>query len=300
MQEFKKVIFSVDCHNIEPDLKEKAIRTIAHLDCELVIVDNIRDLSWIARATLPDHEKVAALVVKEKQELLDQLVSEFQQAGVSAKGVVLHGPTSTAVLEFAEAENADLIFRVTKGKKSKEAGRLGRTSKRILRKCPCAVWLVHPQTKPASENIVVCIDTGSNEADELEFGDKLLKTAESLKQTGHGLVSIVHAWELWNEKMVAHRISKTEFQTWKETCKKTEVDAFEVFLERHSKSVNDMNVFVVEGDPSAAIAQFAKTVSADLVVIGTIGRSGLSGFLLGNTAERIFERVDCDVLALKP
>jgi universal stress protein E len=37
-----------------------------------------------------------------------------------------------------------------------------------------------------------------------------------------------------------------------------------------------------------------------MVVIGTIGRTGLSAAIIGNTAEHVIDRLDCDVLALKP
>jgi universal stress protein E len=36
------------------------------------------------------------------------------------------------------------------------------------------------------------------------------------------------------------------------------------------------------------------------VVIGTVGRTGLSAALVGNTAEHVIDSLDCDVLALKP
>jgi nucleotide-binding universal stress UspA family protein len=38
----------------------------------------------------------------------------------------------------------------------------------------------------------------------------------------------------------------------------------------------------------------------DLVVMGTVARSGLSGILIGNTAEKVLGKVRCAVLAIKP
>lgn len=56
---------------------------------------------------------------------------------------------------------------------------------------------------------------------------------------------------------------------------------------------------VVEGDPGAAIVDVARDERADLVVISTHGRSGLSRLLMGSTAEYVVRNVDCPVLSLK-
>ena len=57
---------------------------------------------------------------------------------------------------------------------------------------------------------------------------------------------------------------------------------------------------VKEGLPEDVIPFIAKEKDAELVVIGTVGRTGLSAALVGNTAEHVIDSLDCDVLALKP
>ena len=41
-------------------------------------------------------------------------------------------------------------------------------------------------------------------------------------------------------------------------------------------------------------------LDAELVVIGTVGRVGISAALIGNTAEHVIDELNCDVLAIKP
>jgi universal stress protein E len=48
------------------------------------------------------------------------------------------------------------------------------------------------------------------------------------------------------------------------------------------------------------IPERAERKRADLIVMGTLSRSGVRGFLMGNTAEKILQKVDCSVLAVKP
>ena len=51
--------------------------------------------------------------------------------------------------------------------------------------------------------------------------------------------------------------------------------------------------------PEAIIRQVRKH-QIDLLVMGTVCRTGLSGFFIGNTAEKVLGNVDCSVLTLKP
>ena len=57
---------------------------------------------------------------------------------------------------------------------------------------------------------------------------------------------------------------------------------------------------LLKGWPRDEIPAFAKKVKADLVVMGTVARTGIPGFFMGNTAETILNKLDCSVLAIKP
>mgnify|MGYP000565800368 CR=1 FL=1 len=56
---------------------------------------------------------------------------------------------------------------------------------------------------------------------------------------------------------------------------------------------------VGEGPPHFLIPNVANDIEASLVVIGTHARTGLTGALLGNTAEQILDRLDTDILVLR-
>ena len=57
---------------------------------------------------------------------------------------------------------------------------------------------------------------------------------------------------------------------------------------------------LVRGSARKEIPALAKHIEADLVVMGTVARTGIPGFIMGNTAESILNQVDCSVLAIKP
>jgi nucleotide-binding universal stress UspA family protein len=61
----------------------------------------------------------------------------------------------------------------------------------------------------------------------------------------------------------------------------------------------DAEVHVTEGDPDSETLRLADEVHADLIVMGTTGRSGLGRLLLGSVAEEVMRKARCPVLTVK-
>lgn len=61
----------------------------------------------------------------------------------------------------------------------------------------------------------------------------------------------------------------------------------------------DTEARVVQGDPRMVIVDTARTVSADLVVVGSHGRTGLAKLMLGSVASHVITHAPCDVLVVK-
>jgi universal stress protein A len=70
-------------------------------------------------------------------------------------------------------------------------------------------------------------------------------------------------------------------------------------VSRAKKSGIRVAATMVTGDPSAQIVRAARSTRADLIVIGTHGRRGVSKFLLGSVAERVIASAPCPVLTVR-
>ena len=57
---------------------------------------------------------------------------------------------------------------------------------------------------------------------------------------------------------------------------------------------------LIKGMPREVLSSFAADHEIDLVLMGTVCRTGIAGMLIGNTAEYVLQQVDCSVLAVKP
>jgi nucleotide-binding universal stress UspA family protein len=57
---------------------------------------------------------------------------------------------------------------------------------------------------------------------------------------------------------------------------------------------------VIKGHAQNVVPEIARNLAVDLVVMGTVARTGIAGFFMGNTAESILTQLDCSVLTIKP
>ena len=64
--------------------------------------------------------------------------------------------------------------------------------------------------------------------------------------------------------------------------------------------VTDEQARLHRGEPDAIIPEFVVAEGVDLMVMGTVARSGLAGLLIGTTAERVLRKLPCSVLTVKP
>jgi universal stress protein E len=64
--------------------------------------------------------------------------------------------------------------------------------------------------------------------------------------------------------------------------------------------MRDVVSHVIGRHPSDAIAEVANEIHSSLVVMGAISRTGFKRLMIGNTAERVLDRLSCDVLVIKP
>jgi nucleotide-binding universal stress UspA family protein len=83
-----------------------------------------------------------------------------------------------------------------------------------------------------------------------------------------------------------------------EARRKHATDALVERLAQHD--VVGANIVIAIGDPGREIPDFAESLHADLIVLPSHGRTGISRLLIGSVAERVVRRAHCPVLVLRP
>jgi nucleotide-binding universal stress UspA family protein len=74
----------------------------------------------------------------------------------------------------------------------------------------------------------------------------------------------------------------------------------EALLTRYNLKATKYPVHLMKGEPTKVIPELARRKHIDLLIMGTLSRTGIGRWLIGNTAEKILQRVECSVLVAKP
>lgn len=300
MQRFKNILVATDTRLSDHPIVNEAAEIARHNNASLKIVDVVPEFPWTARLTLTNHEHMRDLIAQEKRTELERLAAPVRQMGVDVETKVLLGKTSVEIVREVLRNDHDLVMRVAKGIDSTRKGFFGNTGLRLLRKCPCAVWLVAPNTTPKFEHVMGCVDTSSGDELDAELNDKVYELASSVSRYHDGRLSIVHAWSIYGEQMMKGRMKPDEFQELETSTQHQVERLFDAFLREHGANVHADDMHMVKGEAPEVISEFVRKQRVALVVMGTVARSGVAGMIMGNTAEQILNRIECSVLAVKP
>lgn len=181
----------------------------------------------------------------------------------------------------------------------------------LLRKCPCPVWLIKSQAPKNYRRILAAVDIdGSYPPMEMEsrrrLNRQILELASSLAVADFSELHVVHAWDAIGETAMRGAfldMPQEEVDSYVEQVRQQRGKSLKKLLSELSGEVLEYlkpKPHLVKGWARKEIPALAKEIDADLVVMGTVARTGIPGFIMGNTAETILNQLDCSVLAIKP
>lgn len=300
MKLFKNILVATDTRLEKHPIVDEAAVLARQSGGSLMLVDVVPAFSWAVRIALPNHEQVRDLMVREKQEQLEMLAEPIRKDGIHVETQVLIGRTSVELIRQVLRGNHDLVLRVAKGKDSQRKGFFGATGTHLLRDCPCPVWLVAPAESHLYKHVMACVDTLGDEPVDDELNDKVYESALLVSQYHESKLSVVQAWTVFGEEFLMTRTRQDNFVQFLNDVRERFTKLFDTFLQRHGTNVHAKNMHMLKGNANYILPAFVDEQRVDLVVMGTVARRGAAGWVMGNSAEQILDRVECSVLALKP
>jgi nucleotide-binding universal stress UspA family protein len=128
----------------------------------------------------------------------------------------------------------------------------------------------------------------------------ILEMAMRMSQLDGAQVDIVHVWSVYGGSLLKEHMRQDEYEELAARTREHAEQQLVDLLKPYPLRVDSPHVHLLRGEAGEALPAFVESHNTDLLVMGTVGRAGLSGLLIGNTAELILDRVDCSILALKP
>jgi universal stress protein E len=134
--------------------------------------------------------------------------------------------------------------------------------------------------------------------------------ATSLALSEFAELHFVHAWMIFGESMLKLKRYgglNEEVNEWVKE-QKTEIETrrdefrvkFDKLLGEKGSDYLQPELHFINGDATEVIPKLAAEKNIDLVIMGTIARTGIPGFFMGNTSENILNQLNCSVIAIKP
>ncbi|MEF1226596.1 universal stress protein [Vibrio fortis] len=174
----------------------------------------------------------------------------------------------------------------------------------LLRKCPCPVWLHRPISKPRDKRrIAVAVDPMTTSPEQQALSRRLLELSLSIADTCDSRLHIISCWEHYLENYldgnVWIQVEETQLASEVSLAKAKHIQALQRLIEESGIS-GETVIHHQHGKPDDKIPECVDEIEIDVLVMGTLARTGISGFVIGNTAENILQSINCSLVALKP
>jgi len=266
MKRFKKLLMVCDFDTKQHMEVERTVSLAQQNKAKLTVISVVKEIpanmSMAITAITPPE--VFQLVIDDKQKRVDALVADVRKQGVQADSVVITGTP-----------------------------------------CPCPVWVVKPAKRTKYKKIMAAVDISRDfpDVERNSLNPLILQLAGSLAQMDDSRLHVVQVWSVYGEGYMQARgnltdesLDKIRTQNKQEYASRIDsllasIDLKGVISRRHLPRSERV---------AKTIVKLAKNKAVDLLVMGTVCRTGLPGFIIGNTAEKVLSEVNCSVLTVKP
>jgi universal stress protein E len=221
----------------------------------------------------------------EAEQWLDEQLEPCAVAGVSfSKEVVWNSKWHDAALRAIAKSGCNLVIK-SSYHHSKSRRFYSTTSDfNLMRHCACPILFTHQTQEWKSNKLLACVDLESTDVRHARLNAVIIRDARALASiVGMDLyIAAAHRGEIDADNLPIEGHGRQV--SLKQLAELYDVDPSRVYL-RRGETVTTLSGICDELDPS-------------IVILGTLARSGISGKLIGNTAEKLLDRVEADVLTV--
>jgi len=296
MQRFKKILFVNEVSSTATTTPVRAAQLARNNGAQLVLCHASKELP----RTLTQLEGVLEQI--HERQLLDKF-ENIDLADINTETKVLAGTPFIEIIKEVQRGGYDLVIKSAEGSSGAFSNLFGETDMRLMRKCPCPVWIIKPAKVGEYSGIVAAVDPDPEQPENAKLNESILKLATSLARQENCALHIVHTWYLQGEESLRSErtgMKKEEVDEIVADIEKKHRQWLEDLLELHDLDGIDIKVHLIKGDAGNVIPELVVKQRVEIVVMGTVARTGIAGFIVGNTAESILRNVDCSVLTVKP
>lgn len=254
--------------------------TVLHVIAE----EAIEDLA------LASNQPRASVEATARQTAQAEMEARLAREGIEASARVVIGSPLHELLTAVSTMPADLLVAGARSERRPGAS-AGTLAAKLMRKAATKVMLVQPGHTGSYRQIVACVDFSETSA---EAAKQALRVAAHDGSQVHCLHVYEPPWHDLQHRMPS-LVMEPDFRSRFETAMRARLREFAGSVGADPKLAA---LFGAEHH-SHGIAEFAHQIKADLIVLGTHGRSHTQYMLLGSTAEGLLRDLECSVLTIR-
>lgn len=299
MRSFNNILVYVD---LEADHHQSLIRAAdlaEHGHAELCVAAGIESEDNLTAKLLPGFaKKWHGETVEQMNHKLELLAGPLKQRGIEVTTKVLVGRPWLEIIRDVLSHGHDLVLKDVRPPKWTDGLLTTDLDTGLMRKCPCPVWLVRSKADKF-RRIAAALDVLPQDETREALNVKVVKLAKSIAESEQAELEVVSAWSVYADSVLRYKMEEDELEQLHE---KTEAEV-RGLVEHAVKLAGAEDIAVVKavhGDAHVVIPQVIEQDHEELVVMGTVARTGVPGLIIGNTAEKILRRIQCSLLAVKP
>lgn len=306
MQRFKNILVVCGAHADEEAAERRAIWLAQANDARITFVDVeetekstlerlAESLPFARRAALTEGLREARI------SRLDTHVARAQAAGISADSALLSGAGFVEIIRRVLRDGHDIVIKTAEG--ADPMTLFHGIDLHLMRKCPCPVWMLKPGESGNVSRILAALDPEPDDPERDALSQIVMELSLSLADRTRARVDVINTWRLQEEQTLRggrFKLSDEEIDQVLDEERRQSAERLNRVMARFPGVASKHEVRHIKGWAGDVIPAYAAEKEIDTVVMGTVGRTGVSGFFIGNTAETILNKVACSVLAVKP
>jgi len=168
------------------------------------------------------------------------------------------------------------------------------TDWKLMRHLPCPILIASHTKWKSSPNILMTLDLSHNDKKHKQLNELALEWGKYWAQANHEELHAVYSIPIAKPLLELEIVDQREVELKKAPAA---MDKLKTYLAQYE--MDSVTCHVPAGPPEKTIPHLAGELHSDLVIMGCLGREGVTGFLLGNTAEKVLHNIRTDCLILK-
>lgn len=283
MGKYRKILVAVDGSESSRNALLQAFRFAVDEKCWITVTSVVPP--YDGEVEILGVKDIRAALRKPCEDALADARKLAEQERALIKTVCEEGEAHERIVDLADAENCDLIVMGRRGLRPVERMLVGRITARVIGLSQREVLVVPNNTTVGWKTIVVATDGSKYSA---LAADRAIEFARS------------YGGEL---KVLSVVDVPTEFyaeapQAVDDLVKKAKEYVATVKQQAEAAGIR-AEAFVGEAEAHEAITRLARDEKADMIVLGSHGRTGMRRLLMGSVAEKVIGYAACPVLVVK-